>query len=151
MSACFGHAIGSRFPLLLLAAAMLAPAPARRCLTQTGRLEKRTFLKLTAKTRHWTTARLTDKLILLKKFARKVGNLKQSPEHYRAARSHKREVDHVPAYSYSNRWVRVGGTCSDERVVIGEIRGSQGNRNYRPGAVRLAQRSRNESVPAAGT
>src|SRR5215467_955484 len=49
--------------------------------------------------------------------------------------SHNREVDHVPAYSRSNRWVRVGGTCSDERVVIGEIGGSQGNRNYRRGAV----------------
>src|SRR5262245_21170430 len=67
-----------------------------------------------------------------------------------AARSHDREMDHVPAYSHSNRWIRVGGTCSDERVVIGEIRGSQRNRNYRPGAVRLAQRSRNESVAAAG-
>ena len=60
-----------------------------------------------------------------------------------------REVEHVPAYSHSNRWVGVGGACSDKWIVIAEIRGSQGNRNYRRGPVRLAQRSRNESVEAA--
>src|SRR5262245_52770448 len=60
-----------------------------------------------------------------------------------------REVEHVPAYSHSNRWVGVGGACSDKWIVIGEIRGSQGNRNYRRGPVRLAQRFSNESVAAA--
>src|SRR5262249_18636329 len=60
-----------------------------------------------------------------------------------------REVEHVPAYSHSNRWVGVGGACSNKWIGIGEIRGSQGNRNYRRGPVRLAQRSRNESVAAA--
>jgi hypothetical protein len=40
------------------------------------------------------------------------------------------EVEHVPAYSYSNRWVRVGGACSDAWIVAGEIRSGQGNRRY---------------------
>jgi nucleotide-binding universal stress UspA family protein len=79
----------------------------------------------------------------------KLGDLKQLLDYYTAARSHNREVDHVPAYSHSNRWIGVGGTCSDERVVIGQIRGSQDNSNYRRGAVRLAQRSRNENLAAA--
>src|SRR5262245_39846407 len=42
-------------------------------------------------------------LILLKKLHGKVGELKQSPEYYRAAYSHNREMDHVPAYFHSNR------------------------------------------------
>ena len=65
------------------------------------------------------------------------------------ARSDNREVEHVPAYSHSNRWVGVGGACGDEWIVTGEIPGSQGNRDYRRGTVRLAQRFRNES--AAGS
>src|SRR5262245_34375544 len=94
--------------------------------------------------------RLTNELICSRNCRESSENLRQSPEHYRAARSHSREVDHVPAYSHSNRWVGVGGTCSDKWIVIGEIRGSQGHRHYRPRAVQLAERSRNESVAAAG-
>src|SRR5262245_13131183 len=66
-------------------------------------------------------------------------------------RSYNREVEHVSAYSHSNGWVRVGGTCCDERVGIGKICRGQGDCNYRRGSVRMAQRSRIESGPAAGT
>jgi hypothetical protein len=79
---------------------------------------------------------IDDKLILLKLHAQ-FGYLKQSLEH--------REVEHVPAYSHSNGWVGIGGACSDKWIVIGEIRGSQGNCNHRRRPVRLAQRSRNET------
>jgi hypothetical protein len=38
-------------------------------------------------------------------------------------------VEDVPAYSHSNnRWVRVGGACSDAWIIAGEIRRSQGKR-----------------------
>src|SRR5262249_55841335 len=67
----------------------------------------------------------------------------------KAARLHNQEVEHVPAYSHSNRWVGVGGACGDEWIVTGKIRWSQGNRDYRRGTVQLAQRFRNAS--AAGT
>jgi len=60
---------------------------------------------------------LTDKFILLKKLHAQFGYLTQSPSN--------REVADVPAYSHSNRWVGVGGACSDKWIVIGEIRGSQ--------------------------
>src|SRR5262249_30065609 len=70
---------------------------------------------------------------------------------YTPHRPSNREVEHVPAYSHSNRWVGVGGACSDKWIVIGELRGSQGNRNYRRGPVRLGQRFRNESGAAAST
>ena len=57
-------------------------------------------------------------------------------------------MEHVPAYSHSNRWVGASGACGDEWIVTGEIRGSQGIRDYRRGTVRLAQRFRNESAAA---
>jgi len=41
------------------------------------------ILELTAKARHWTAARLTDKLILLKKLHAQFGYLKQSLEQSR--------------------------------------------------------------------
>src|SRR5215470_14140901 len=50
----------------------------------------------------------------------------------RVISSHNREVGHVPAYSYSNRWVGVGRACSDAWIVAGEIRRGKGNRHYRP-------------------
>jgi nucleotide-binding universal stress UspA family protein len=42
-------------------------------------------------------------------------------------------VEHVSAYSHSNRWVGVSGACGDEWIVTGEIRGGQGIRDYRRG------------------
>src|SRR5262245_64472391 len=50
------------------------------------------------------------------------------------------EVEHVPAYPDFNRWVGVGGACSDEWIVTGGMRGSQGNRDYRRRSVRPAGR-----------
>jgi hypothetical protein len=51
--------------------------------------------------KHWAAARLADKLILLNQAYIR-----------HAARSHNREVKHVPAYSHSNRRVGVGGAVA---------------------------------------
>src|SRR5262252_5727413 len=40
-------------------------------------------------------------------------------------RSHNREVEHVPAYPHSNRWVGVGGTCSDKRASLAKFVGAK--------------------------
>jgi len=61
----------------------------------------------------------------------------------RVISSHNREVEHVPAYSHSNRWVGVGGACSDAWIVAGEIRRGQGNRHYRQRLGCIPSKSRN--------
>ena len=60
------------------------------------------------------------------------------------AHSDKREVEHVPAYSHSNRWFGASGACGDTWIVAGEICGSEGVRDRRRATVRLAQRFRSE-------
>ena len=61
-------------------------------------------------------------------------------------RSNNREVELVPTYSHSNRWVGASGACGDEWIGAGEILGSQGIRNRRRGTVQLAQRFRIDSA-----
>ena len=61
-----------------------------------------------------------------------------------------RELEHVPAFSHSNRWVGVGQACSDAWIVAGEIRRGQGNRDYRRkngSALGPAQQKPSSNIP----
>src|SRR5262245_23525316 len=57
----------------------------------------------------------------------------------KTVRSRNREVEHVPAYSHSNGRVGIVGAWRDEWIVAGEIRSSQGNRDYRRRTIQLAR------------
>ena len=73
---------------------------------------------------HWTP-RIRG-LILIKKLHAQFGYLKQAPKlTFGRQRVYTIERWSVfPAYSHSNRWVGVGGACSDKWIVTREIRRS---------------------------